>query len=182
MRVSTWLKAAMETRMKEIRIGLATGEDRGFTLIELLVTLAIGTAIVGVMSMSITSIMKVTPLNNDRVITLNQVQNAGYWISRDVQMAQVVNPEPSANVLLHLEWDDYDESHNAVDYVFDVDTLWRRLNDASPGMLIAQYVVVADTSFDMVSSNSTYRLTIKAAKDEARPIQKTYDITKRLSN
>ncbi|MBM3155618.1 MAG: prepilin-type N-terminal cleavage/methylation domain-containing protein [Chloroflexi bacterium] len=168
--------------MKEMRINLAVGQNRGLTLVELLVAIAIGTAIMGVMSMSIASIMKITPLNNDRVITLNQVQNAGYWVSRDVLMAQVVDPEPSANVLMHLEWDEWDGTHKAVDYVFDGDELRRVLNDDSPGMLIARYVVAADTRFEAVSGNSTYRLTIKAAKDAPRPIQKIYHVTTRLSN
>lgn len=184
--MSTWLKVAMGTKMKEMRIDLAAGEDRGLTLIELLVAMAIGTAIVGVMSMSIASIMKITPLNNDRVITLTQVQNAGYWISRDVLGASSVTLPPPEGIFIQLyqkESSD-DEDPRKVEYVFvDGTTLRREIDDAAPGTLIAQYVVVAETSFEAgVSSNSTYHLTVTAAKDEARPIQKTYDVTRRLSN
>jgi len=182
MCVSTWLKAAAGTKMGKMRINLAIGGNRGFTLIELLVTMAIGTAIVGVMSMSIVSMMKIAPLNTDRSVVLQQVQNAGYWISRDVQMAQVVNlDEPG--VLVHLEWDEWDGTNNLVDYVIDDDDiLRRRLNGASPGMLVAQYVVVADTSFQaVVSSNSTYRLTMKAAKGEAE-LERVYDAYQRYAS
>ncbi|MBM3155157.1 MAG: hypothetical protein FJ008_07450 [Chloroflexi bacterium] len=168
--------------MKEMRINLAVGQNRGLTLVELLVAIAIGTAIVGVMSMSIVSILKITPLNNDRAVVFQQVQNAGYHISRDVQMAQVVTPEPSSGVLVSIVWDEWNGTHNEVEYVFDGDKLRRKLNGASPGRLIAEYVVVADTSFGAVGGgDGTYRLTMKASKGEAS-LQRTYDVTTRLSN
>ena len=61
--------------------------ERGFTLIEVLVTVAILGAIMGVMTAAVIMIMKVSPQNNNWAIALRQVQNAGYWISRDVQMS-----------------------------------------------------------------------------------------------
>ena len=81
--------------------------EKGFTLIELLVTIAILGAIMGGMSAAVITIMKVSPQNNNWAIALRQVQNAGYWISRDVQMAQSVGGDDASTAeseFLTLSW------------------------------------------------------------------------------
>jgi len=156
----------------------------GFTLIELLVAIAIGTAIVGVMSMSIASMMKITTLNTDRAVVLQQVQNAGYWITRDVGGSCNVTAEPEAGVLVRMQQKEgYPTVTREVQYVFFDDgdgiTLRRQVDGAEPGMLIAQYVVSDNTSFvKVVSSNSTYQLIVGAAKGEAE-LQRIYDAYQR---
>jgi len=168
----------MGTRMKETRIDIAVGGDRGLTLVELLVAVAIGTAIIGAVSMAIMSIMKITPLNNDRAVVLRQVQNAGHWVSLDVLGASSVMPQPEPGVLVRLQKKEgYPVVTRQVEYVFNDTTLRRRVDGEVPGMLIAQYVVTADTSF-AVSGNSTYRLTVKASKGAAT-LQRTYDVMRR---
>ena len=62
--------------------------ERGFTLIELVVGLSIAAFVVGAASMTTITMMRLTPQNNDWAVALRQVQNAGYWISRDIQMSQ----------------------------------------------------------------------------------------------
>jgi prepilin-type N-terminal cleavage/methylation domain-containing protein len=163
------------------RLGIKHRSSRGFTLMEVLVVLGIGTAIAGAMSMSIASITEITPLNNNRALTLRQVQNAGFWISRDVQMAQVVNPEPSGNVLVHLEWDEYDGNNYQVDYVFIDDELRRQLNGDTPGMLIAQNIVVADCDFQQDATFATkYIVTVKAELGQA-VVERTYEAWQRTT-
>jgi len=157
--------------------------NRGFTLIELLVVLGIGTTIAGVMSMTIASVMRLVPLNNDRVVTLRQVQNTGFWISRDVQMARIVTiGPPGGELLVHLEWDEYDDSNNRVDYVFIDDELRRQLNGDTPGMLIAEYILAPpDSGFEQDATFDTkYILTVKATKDEA-VVERTYEMWQRIT-
>src|SRR4030042_6709943 len=62
--------------------------EKGFTLIELLVGITIAAVIVGAASMTVVTMMRLTPQSNNWAIALHQVQNAGHWISRDVQMSQ----------------------------------------------------------------------------------------------
>ena len=76
--------------------------EKGFTLLEMLIVVGILGVIMGVMTMSVAMIMKVSPQNNDWTIALRRVQNAGYWISRDVQMAQTIDPNPTAPNFLIL--------------------------------------------------------------------------------
>lgn len=153
------------------------GNEKGFTLIEMLVVIVILGAIMSVMSMTVIMIMKVSRQSNDYAIALRQVQNAGYWISRDAQMAQtVVTDEPG--VFLALEWDDWEGNHYEVDYVFDGNTLERQLNGSS-GILIAQYIVVADTTFEEDADiDNKYKLTIKASHGETE-VERTYEVAPR---
>ena len=78
--------------------------EKGFTLIELLVTIGILGAIAGVMAMTVGMFLKVGPESNDRAIALRQVQNAGYWIIRDVTGAGtvVVDDDPTTPEFITL--------------------------------------------------------------------------------
>ncbi len=62
--------------------------EKGFTLTELLVTISIVAIISGALAMAIITLMRLSPQSKDWNIALRQVQNAGYWISRDVQMSK----------------------------------------------------------------------------------------------
>ena len=70
-------------------------DQRGFTLIELLVALAIVALIAGAAVMTIFQVINVTKSSNDRMTVIRQVQNAGYWISHDTQMAQYIDSAAS---------------------------------------------------------------------------------------
>ncbi len=157
------------------------GNQKGFTLIEVLVTVGILGAIMGVLSMTVISIMIITPRTNDWAIALRQVQNAGYWISRDVLMSQIVTPAQNpGDPLVALEWDDGDGTHYEVDYVVtDDDELRRELNGASPGILIAQYIVGVGTDTTFVDDgNNKYMLTVKASHGDAE-VGRVYQVTPR---
>jgi prepilin-type N-terminal cleavage/methylation domain-containing protein len=84
--------------------------EKGFTMIELLVGLSIAAFVVGAASMTTITMMRLTPQNNDWAVALRQVQNSGYWISRDVQMSKgdiIVDTWPNATLLTLTvsEWD-----------------------------------------------------------------------------
>jgi prepilin-type N-terminal cleavage/methylation domain-containing protein len=154
--------------------------EKGFTLIELLVSLAILGAIMGVMSAAVIIIMKTSSQNNEWNINLRQVQNAGYWISKDALMAQVVDTG-KPGVLLSLSWSDWAGNSYTVDYVVLEDednTLIRRLNDGSE-FLIAEYIVPADTTCNWYGEENKLKVTIKASVHEGRDVERTYEISPR---
>ena len=62
--------------------------EKGYLYIELLVAITIATLIAGAATMAVFQILKNTERNNNRMTAVRQVQNAGYWISRDTQIAQ----------------------------------------------------------------------------------------------
>jgi prepilin-type N-terminal cleavage/methylation domain-containing protein len=73
--------------------------EKGFSLLEMLVVLGIMAAIGSAMTVTTATIAKITPQSNEEVVILRQVQNAGYWITRDVQMAQAVDNNPASGIL-----------------------------------------------------------------------------------
>ena len=64
--------------------------ERGFTLIEVLVAMAIVALIAGGAAMSTVQIMQGTERSDNHMTAVRQVQNAGYWISRDARTAQKI--------------------------------------------------------------------------------------------
>ena len=81
--------------------------EKGFTLIEVITVVAILGAIMGVMAMTVVTIMRVSPQNNDHAIALSQVQNAGYWIARDAQMAEGIYYYLIPPSFLYLTWTEW---------------------------------------------------------------------------
>jgi prepilin-type N-terminal cleavage/methylation domain-containing protein len=154
-------------------IGVYRSEN-GFTLIELLVVIPILAVIMGVMSMTIIMIMKVGAQNNDHVLALSQVQNTGYWITRDVMNGQVISPQPEPGIFLRIEWDDWDSTHYEIEYIFDGNELRRHVNGNASGTLVAQSIVTESTTFiaDPAIENQ-YQLTVKASQGEAE-VERVY--------
>lgn len=67
-----------------------TNNQKGFTLIELMIAIAITALITGGAASAIFQVFNVNTLNSDHMKAIRQVQNAGFWISQDSQMAQIV--------------------------------------------------------------------------------------------
>lgn len=87
-------------------------QEIGFTLIELMVATAIMALASVAAGMAIQQVFGGTEGNNDRMTALHQVQNAGYWISRDTQMAISVNTTGSLIFpdFLRLGWTEWDDA------------------------------------------------------------------------
>ena len=103
-------------KMKKLKKG-----QRGFTLIELLIVIAItGLITVGLT----TTIMQVLTMNYrtvNRMTAVRQVQQAGFWVSPDVQMAQpekIVDNPPGGEFLV-LGWTDGDGNEHEVIYTLE---------------------------------------------------------------
>jgi len=151
-------------------------KQSGFTLVELLIAVAILGAISGALSMAIVTIMKTTDSTKDQAVILQQVQNAGYWISRDVQMAEDVSPGVGGALVT------VNQADGEVAYVFDGTTL-KRQPFGGQETVVAQYIVEEDTSFvddtEAGDALSKYKLTITASRGEAE-VERVYEIAKRI--
>lgn len=98
--------------------------EKGYTLIELVVAVAIIVLISGAASVTIFQVLKGTETNNSHMNATRQVQNAGYWISRDAGMAQSIDTEnltsPAFLVLNWTQWDDDNEKiYHTASYSFE---------------------------------------------------------------
>lgn len=65
--------------------------QKGFTLVELIIAIAITGLIVGGIALTITQLFVGHAQSSGKITALTEVQNAGYHISRDAQMAATVN-------------------------------------------------------------------------------------------
>lgn len=85
------------------RLGLLNKKQRGVTLVELVVALAIVGIIAGATTTTIFQVTTGSSRTSDHMTAIRQVQNVGYWISQDSQMAQVVITDDPDTVLT-LVW------------------------------------------------------------------------------
>jgi len=161
--------------------------QKGFTLIEVLVVVGILGAIMGVMAMTVVTIMIISPKSNDHVIALRQVQNAGYWISRDVLGAKSVTPDndPAAPLLLTLiDGNDKTLVYKLEDMAVGTKKLMRTDQDTGGQILIAEYIYYdpgeeGSTKMDYNSDTRTLTATIAATSGEVK-VTKQYKATQRV--
>lgn len=141
--------------------------EKGFTFIELALAIAIIGLVSAVASAAIFQILKNTERNNDHITAVRQVQNAGYWISRDTQMAQSVTTDnltpPDFLVLSWTEWDaDGDPIYHSARYFFEdlTDSIGKlkRSHWSSAGAneqtLVAEYIYYDSSDVDDTSKAS----------------------------
>ena len=96
--------------------------EQGFSHIEILVAMVIVALLTGVAMLSTFQVINVTRSTNDHMTAVRQVQNAGYWISRDALMAKNVIVDLESADFLILTWTEwgYDEDsiYHTVTYSF----------------------------------------------------------------
>ena len=99
--------------------------EKGFGIIEVVVASAITVLIVGVAFVVIFRVINDTEQSNSHITAVRQVQNAGYWISRDVQRAEGVftdNLDHPNFIVLSWTEQDYeggDPIYHSVTYFFE---------------------------------------------------------------
>ena len=158
--------------------------EKGFAVIELVMVLAIVGIIAPVLTMTTTTMLANYQQADDQTIVLNQVQNAGYWICRDVQMARDVTlGDPNGFPLTLVIPVDTDSNNDiSIEYSFESNKLKRRVYDSLHTLvsenLVAQYVVVADTTFDSVGAG-VYELTVKVSEGDV-VVERSYKVSQRL--
>ena len=98
--------------------------EKGFTIIEMVVSIAI-IAIIGLAAnMTIFQVVNGTARSNSHMTAVRQVHNAGFWISRDAQMAEsVITDNLSLPDFIVLNWTerdyDSDDTYHSVTYFFE---------------------------------------------------------------
>ena len=88
-------------------------DQRGITLVETLLAAGIAAMIVGVLGSAIFLFMRVTEEGNDHFRALHDVQNAGFWITRDGGGAQSISLNEGEDPVesMTLGWTDGGQAH-----------------------------------------------------------------------
>ena len=81
--------------------------QRGFTLIELVIAIAITSIITGGITMTIFQVFNINSISTNHMIAVRQVQDVGFWVSRDALMAQSTTVTGITGFPITLTWTDY---------------------------------------------------------------------------
>ena len=164
--------------------------EKGFSLLEVLIGLAIMAIIVVPITMTTTMIVRSSRQAAAQNAVLPQVQNAGYWISRDVQIASgiTLDDDPNGNgfpLALDIPTDDDPNHDYGIEYLFDGNKLKREVYDSSQILVsetfIADRIDTDNTIFSLVDIDAGhYSLTVTAAGDVAGATR-SYEIKQRIS-
>ena len=107
------------------KLGQITKSQKGFTLIEALVALVI-TGLIGLgASMASGQILTQGARNSDYTTASRNTMNAIYWVSRDAQMSQTIEPDEAGGFPLTLSWTEWDNTEHQVNYYIQGDKLKR---------------------------------------------------------
>lgn len=157
-------------------------KQKGYGLIEMVVGLALaGILTTGVTTFAVQTITEGARTNN-RMQAMMQVENAGYWVSRDVQMAGNLTLGQDAGLPLQLVWKDIDQNEFQVTFTLTEGQLKRSLtkNGEEPVQtLIAQSINPAPslTNLSYTGGLLTFNVTSTFRNSD---VSRSYQIKKRL--
>ena len=167
-------------------VNMMSKRQKGFTLLEIVVGSAIMAVVVGAIATTLTVLFLNYGQAAGQNTALPQVQNAGFWITRDVQASRnVTATDPNGFPLsLRIPVDMDENNDNSANYVFEGNKLKRQLYDASDNLisetLIADYLDTDNCTFTTVNATlGYYRLTITATR-EGEGVTRVYDAGQRL--
>jgi prepilin-type N-terminal cleavage/methylation domain-containing protein len=157
------------------RLGSIDKNQKGFTLVELLIALAITAVIAGSVTTAIFQVFTGNARTSNHMTAVRQVQNAGYWVSHDTQMAQnIYTANLTGSDKLKLNRTRWDGSTENVTYSIVSGQLWRYSENTSSGTppvttvstsVVAQYIDPTATSYNF--TNDLLIFTVKATVGSA---------------
>jgi prepilin-type N-terminal cleavage/methylation domain-containing protein len=94
------------------RFRLIEKNQNGFTLIELLIVISITAIISAGIATAIILVITGNTQSSNHVIAVRQVQEAGYWVSHDAQMAQrtTINDAAATGFPVTLTWSNWKDN------------------------------------------------------------------------
>lgn len=161
--------------------------ERGFTLLEAVVGMGIMALVVAAIAGIVTTILLSHSQAADQNAALPKVQNAGYWISRDVQMSSnVTASDPNGFPLtLRIPVDSDKKNDYRIEYLFEGSNLKRKVYDSSENLtsetLIADLIVTDNTTFTILDPVAgLHKLTVRASGGQAG-VTRSYEMSQRLN-
>ena len=155
--------------------------QKGYAQIEIYLAIALSAILgVGITAFTIQTITE-TKRSSVNMHEIQQLENAGYWVSRDVQMSQNITTGASAGFPLQLTW--RDESNNTYEVTYNATggQIQRILveNGGAPRQTLVAQLISTDpdlTTCDYTDGLLTFKVTTAAANGG---LSRTYQIKKR---
>jgi len=158
------------------RLGVIKRNQRGFTLIEVLVATAI-TGFIGVgITMAASQVLNINALSINHITVLKQVENATYWINRDAQMAQIVQPSGGSGFPLNLSWVEWDNTMHQVSYTLESSKLYRSysVNGGQPSQtVVAEHINTNAGMTNCQFAGGVFTFKVTASVSGFRPATET---------
>ena len=129
--------------------------QRGFTFMEMLVALTIAGLIGTGVTTGIVQTINTSVRNSDHTVAVKNVQNAIYWVRRDVKMAQTIQVDAGDSGLpLVLSWVEWDNTQHQITYSVEEGKLKRShsINGGEPGMLLVADFIDSDPASTTVNT------------------------------
>jgi len=146
------------------RLGLINKDQRGFSLTELMLAFLIAGIITAGITTTIFSVVNGSARTSNHMTAVRQVQNAGYCVSRDAQMAQPQKVVASGALPFTLKWTDWDKNNHEVVYSL-ADNKLQRSHSINGGLaetgIIAEFINPdpAMTGCDFTDGKLTFTVT-----------------------
>jgi len=147
-----------------------------------MIAIAITGIITGGITMTIFQVFSGNARSSNHMTAVRQVQNAGYWISHDTQMAHNVVPDPGdTGFPLTLTWSDWDSGdvHQVIYtlYTLLVDNKLQREHYTNLNLdattIVAEYIDPDETSCVWDDGTGTLTLTVTATVGGWQPASET---------
>lgn len=103
-----------------------TRDENGFTLLELAVAVSMSAMIALTATIFTFHALRTSARSDERLTAIANVQNAGYWISRDAGMAdEVIADNLTSPVFLILKWTDwgYDDDNVYYSAIYSIENV-----------------------------------------------------------
>lgn len=139
--------------MKFSKLGLINKGQKGLTMLELLMAFAVTGIISSGVTATLYQMVTGSARTNNHMAAVKQVQHAGYWVSRDAQVAQDVDDNPAGGEFLILSWTDWNDTEHTITYTLEGTEL--RRDDGVQQITVAQFIDIApaNTSCDFADTN-----------------------------
>ena len=164
-------------------------DQKGFTLLELLLAFLIGAIIASGITAAIFQVVVGSARTNNHMIAVRQVQSAGYWVSRDAQMAQNVTVGAASGFPLTLSWIDSGGKTNQAIYSLEnmskgtlkqLQRTFSKTGETTKTDIIARFIDSASTSCALNNGVFTLNVTATVGPSSQRQSEtRVYEIVPR---
>ncbi len=154
--------------------------QRGITFVEVVMALAVSAILLGSISASISQLFKTNSSASNQMGAVRQVQNAGYWISRDTQMAQtIVVDNLTAPNILQLSWTEW-TSDTVQNVTYSIVNSQLKRNNGGNESIIASYIDPAQTSCNLTDNKLILTVTATVGSgQQTRSETRRYEVNPR---